>query len=168
MALIVEDGTGLSNAESYCSIEFATTHLASRGKGDLWDAVDDQEAALRAATDYMVQSYRSRWKGTRRSSSQALDWPRYNVVLSDVEGDPYLDSDFVPQEVKQACAELALRASTTDLLADVSRQTSSESVGEVSVSYFQGQSSQTQYEAIERSLRPYLRAGKGNIQIARA
>lgn len=168
MALIVEDGTGLSNAESYCSIEFATAHLTARGKGDLWDAVDDQEAALRAATDYMVQSYRSRWKGTRRSSSQALDWPRYNVVLDDVEGDPYLDSDFVPQEVKQACAELALRASTADLLADVSRQTSSESVGEVSVSYFDGQPQQTQYEAIERRIAPYIGGGSHSIAIARA
>ena len=137
MALIVETGAGLSDADSYISEADATAYLTSIGKSDAWDAIDDKEAALRLATSYLLQRYRGRWLGNRRFITQALDWPRYGVVLEDSPGgfggyEPLYDIDKVPPEVKQACALLALKTADGDLVSDIGRLTQSESVGSIS------------------------------------
>lgn len=174
MALIVEDGTGLANAESYASVAETDTYHSDRGEVD-WAALTtaEKEQALRRATDFMVQSYRQRWLGYRRTSTQRLDWPRSDVPINDGPGGygtwPYYVSDtIVPAEVKSACAELALRAAAGPLLTDTGRETVSESVGELSVTYRAGAARQTGYESVERALRPYLRSGPSTIAIGRA
>jgi DnaT-like ssDNA binding protein len=161
MALIVEDGTGKADAESYCTVAEATAHLTARGLGADWEAVDDRrEACLRKATEYITQLYRPRWKGQRLTEAQALDWPRSGVRRIDFDG--YYAENAVPAEVKKACAELALKADAADLFADVGRLASRERVeGAVDVSYFENQASQVRYEAAERTLRPLLSSGGG-------
>ena len=162
MALVVEDGSGLSTAESYASVAFATTFLKSVGKGDAWDAIDDKEVALRLATMYMLQQYRALWQGTRTRSAQALDWPRYDVC---VDGFDVL-ANIVPDDIKKACALLALKTAAGDLTADVSRATSSEKVGDIEVKYFEGQSTQTRYQQVEDMLAPYFESdGTGSYSI---
>lgn len=81
MALIVEDGTGLAAAEAYASVAEADTYHTARGREATWTDLDAdvKERALRLATDYMQQAYRSLWAGTRKTTAQALDWPRWNV-----------------------------------------------------------------------------------------
>lgn len=119
MALIVEDGTGKSDAESYISVADATAYLALHSNPTTWtDATEaDQERYLRMATQYMDSVYGSRWKGTKNTQEQALDWPRYYVV--DRNGYA-IDNDIVPVKVTYACAELAAKeaAGTDDLLPD--------------------------------------------------
>jgi hypothetical protein len=85
MALIVEDGTGLANAESYVSVAAATTYHANVGN-TAWAAITSdttKEQLLRKATDYMVAQYRLQYAGCRRYSTQSLDWPRLYVPLID-------------------------------------------------------------------------------------
>ena len=57
--LIVEDGTGLSNADSYASLAEANLYHANHGNVD-WSDIDatTKEQLLRKATDYMVAQYR--------------------------------------------------------------------------------------------------------------
>ena len=65
MAIVVEDGTGKSTAESYISVADASTYHTARGN-TAWAALTTdalREAALRKATDFMRQVYRSRWQG---------------------------------------------------------------------------------------------------------
>ena len=66
MSLIVEDGTGKSNAESYISVADADTYHSNRDNTD-WAALTtaEKERLLRIATDYMVAVYRLRWDGYR-------------------------------------------------------------------------------------------------------
>lgn len=175
MALIVEDGSGLSNAESFISVADADTYFTNRGNAS-WDAISteaEKEVALRKATDYMEQTYRSRWVGVRVSATQALSWPRLDV---EVDGFP-VDGDVVPVEVERACAELALRAHSAALLADVDKTTPQvirEKLDVMEVQYSDNSSAPgyIQYSAVDRMLAPYLPEGSGrsikSIELTRA
>lgn len=164
MALIVENGTGLANAQSYCSVAQATAYHAARNNL-AWDAVDEQEAALIKATDYMQQTYNGRWKGLQLTQLQALDWPRVGVMV----GRFLLPYSTIPVEVINACAELALRAATGDLLPDVGAQVTSETVGPISVSYAIGARQTTSYKSVDNLLARYMTGGgAGSIPVVRA
>jgi len=167
MALIVETGSGSATSESYASVAEADQRHADRSNV-AWAALATpiKEAALRRATDYLVQRYRSRWKGRRVLATQALDWPRVGVVLDDygesqgwnnfgAYGLFQVDQAIVPVPVKSACIDLALKAVTADLAPDIQRETSSESVGPLSVTYVQGAPQYAQYRAIDLELKPF-------------
>ncbi len=163
MSLICEDGSGKSDSESYISVADASNYHTVRGN-TAWAALTTdalREAALRRATDYMRQAYRSRWQGYKVNEDQALDWPRYNVV---VEGYA-IDSDIVPTEIKNACAELALRASAADLNPDLTQGVLSEQVGSIQVTYDKASPQFTRYRAIDAILSPYLKAGGGGCSM---
>ena len=164
MALIVETGAGLSTADSYISLSDANDYHSSRGNTawDDLDDVDEKEPALRRATDYMVQVYRTRWKGVRMQADQALDWPRSGVysepfMYGGVGEQPYLvDDDVVPTEVARACAKLALKAANAELAPDLDRATKREKVGPLEVEYMDGQAQYKRYREIDDMLKPFL------------
>lgn len=169
MSIIVEDGTGLATAESYISVAAATTYLNAIGN-ITWAALATdalREQALRRATHFMTGHYRLRWNGTRMTMTQALDWPRSLVPLKDAPFATYYANDTVPTEVKNACASLALRASTITLLADQTQRKSSVTVGPISTTYEAGSKVATTYAEIDAMLRPFLNGGNGQIQLVR-
>jgi hypothetical protein len=112
MAVIVEDGTGKADANSYASEAEADAYIAARGD-PAWGALQASEksAALIRATDYM-RGYMHIWKGVRAVSTQALDWPRRYVY--DFDG-TLLAENVLPLPVKTACIELAHRAAAGPL-----------------------------------------------------
>lgn len=162
MALIVEDGTGLADAESYISVADADTYFAARGNA-AWAALatEAKEQALRAGSDYMLAVYGPRWKGSRMTATQALDWPRSGVVANGFE----VDDDVVPLPVARANAELAVRASAGPLLGDQGAAVKQEVVGPISVTYQDGARQVTRYAAVDGMLGAYLRDGGGGGQI---
>ena len=179
MALIVEDGTGKSDAESYISVADADDYFSKRGNA-AWAGLttEQKEQSLRKATDYMVQAYRLRWKGVRTVATQALDWPRAFVERLDyryagingyttIDGQYYYPSNEVPEEVKRACAEMAVRASSETLLADVGAQVKSESIGPISVTYADGARQNKAYKAVDGILATFLMS-PGAVQVLRS
>ncbi|WP_395383333.1 DnaT-like ssDNA-binding protein [Mesorhizobium sp. UC22_110] len=105
--LIVEDGSGLANAESYVSASDAASYAADRGLTFPASPADKAEAALRRATAYIDNTYRTRFPGQRKKFRlQALEWPRVGVV--DMNGFP-VTGDEVPVEVVRATCEAAVR-----------------------------------------------------------
>lgn len=161
MALIVEDGTGKSDANAYCSQAFADAWHLARGI-TLWASMTgaEKDAALVRATHFLVQRYRLRWRGVRRLEAQALDWPRYQVPRVDVDyGD--VSSEVVPIEVQQACAELAFKAAAGDLAPDEGQTVKRKKVDAIEVEYAEGSSPTKRYVAIDRLLAPYLLGGSG-------
>jgi hypothetical protein len=175
MSLEVEDGTAKANAESYVSVADVSAYHAARG-ASTWALLTEaqMEQALRRATDYMLQMFRGRWKGFRKDATQALDWPRAYVYLEPfIQGgvgeQPYLVADnIVPAEVKNACAELALRAAAGELSPDLTRSKSSVRVGEISVTYDPASSEYPRFRAIDAMLSPYLTGSALNMRVARA
>lgn len=175
MTLIVEDGTGKIDAESYASVAEADTRLAAFGN-TAWAAytTSAKEIRLRIATDYMVNQYRLQWKGYRTHETQALDWPRTYVDKPDALGgygsNPnYYDDDELPVEIKNACIDLAARADDADTLApDIERVERKVKVGPIEVEYDPNSSAATVYRAIETKLRPFLSGGGVMTRLVRS
>ena len=171
MSLIVEDGTGKSDAESYINVADADTYHTNRGNTDWIElTTTKKEQLLRKATDYLVQVYRMRWKGVRVSATQALDFPRNFMEREDYEastingyqmlgGFYYYPSDDVPVEVANSCAELALKGNSEILSPDLTRATIREKVDVIEVEYDKSQPQYTKYRAIDNALAPYLATG---------
>jgi hypothetical protein len=162
MSLIVEDGTGLSTAESYISVADADTYFINRGVTS-WDALDntdDKEPALRKATEYMINKYRRRWQGARVYQIQALDWPRVGVVVDSWS----VASDEVPTEVARACAELALKANAEDLQPDLEQGVIREKVDVIEVEYDKNSPQAIRYSQIDSMLAPFL-SGIGGASV---
>jgi len=164
MALLTETGTGAAASESYISLVAAATYHTDRGNA-AWAALASdtiREQCLRKATDYMVGAFRSRWKGVRLNAVQSLDWPRFGVYLEPVlngassEYPQLVASNIVPVEIQRACAELALKASTGDLLADLTQQAIRKKVAQIEIEYDKYSSQSTRYPAIEAMLSPYF------------
>lgn len=168
MALIVEDGTGKTNAESFISVADATTYHAARGNA-AWAALASdtiREQCLRRATDYMEQAYRNRWAGYRVTSTQSLSWPRSWVPMEDVDYiATYYPNDAVPVLVANACAELALKAATATLLSDQSQMVTSESVGPLAVTYDKYSNQEIRYASVDAMLAVMFSNGGSSIQM---
>ncbi|SEL12141.1 hypothetical protein SAMN05216359_105273 [Roseateles sp. YR242] len=163
MALIVEDGTGLADAESYASVADADDYFTKRGNA-AWPVIttDKKEALLRQATEWLG-GYTGRWAGCRVKTTQALDWPRSSVRVDGVT----LAYDKVPVALVRATCELAVRASAATLTADEGAQVKSETVGPIETVYADGARQQTRYPAVEILVAPLLRSA-GGIRLVRA
>lgn len=164
--LIVEDGTGMPNAESYASVATADAYHARRPGALAWDALTtpQKESALIQATDYLQATYSTRWKGTRVKVEQALDWPRSGVVVDRVS----LAYDQLPPQIVRATCELALKSLTQPLTADEGAQVKSEKVGSLEVVYADGARQQTRWVLVEQLLGPLLKVGPNTLRVTRA
>lgn len=113
--VIVEDGTGKADANSYISRAAADSYFDTQLRTTPWTGAsnDDKDRALIMATA-QVDSF-VRWYGRRKTKAQALAWPRVNVVDYDGYEVP---SDEVPVEVQEAAAEMAKALLEGDRLAD--------------------------------------------------
>jgi hypothetical protein len=104
MPLIVEDGLGLEDAESYISVADADAHHALYGNEDWLDFSEaEKEILLRRASRDLDILYGSRFDSTLLTTTQTLLWPRVtykNAVGYAISG--------LPSQVKAATAELAL------------------------------------------------------------
>jgi hypothetical protein len=105
MALVVEDGTAKSDADSYISVADADTYFAAHGNPAAWKAADTEtkEAALRYACVWEDGNWN--WRGEIVLGTQARSFPRYSI--EDHEG-RLLSYTTVPQRIPDAQCELAL------------------------------------------------------------
>lgn len=116
MAFIVEDGTGKVDSTSYVDVSFADAYFGDQLEEgwlgivatDSHTADEIKQSCLIRATTYLDSFYR--FRGSRASSTQSLQWPRINVDTTEL-----IDTSGVPIEVQKATAELALMASTSTL-----------------------------------------------------
>lgn len=107
--LIVEDGTGLTGANTYLSLADADIYwVTNRGNPSPWSTADDdaKNVALLMGTAYLDFTYNGLWRGRRVARENSLDWPRWDFKDSDGF---QIYSDEIPQAVKDAAAEAALR-----------------------------------------------------------
>lgn len=111
MTIVVEDGTGLPNAESYVSVADCVAYAVSRGLSFAESPPDDAEAALRRATTWIDGQFGARFTGRKTNGrAQALQWPRTDAT--DADGFD-IASDEVPDEIIRATCEAAIRELAT-------------------------------------------------------
>lgn len=138
----VEDGTGLSNATSYVSIDELKQYFFNNGYD--FDSLDDNTIMrlLNKSTLYVDSNYQSSWPGYIAVDGQSLLWPRVSAYyLTGYE----IDEDEIPKEVKDAVCEMAYMINAgTDPFANIEKtgQVKSSSVAvdviKESYSYFEG------------------------------
>jgi hypothetical protein len=119
MAIIVEDGSGLTNAQAMTSVAEANRYFAARGEAE--PPVATMEAALVRGWQYIENAYRGRWKGRKVWELQALAWPRQGVID---EEDFEIQPNVVPKLVKDAnCHAALLHIQGVDLVVGASATT---------------------------------------------
>jgi len=153
MALIVEDGSVVTGANTYANLATVDAYHAALGQDGTgaWDGTDeDKETAILRAMRYLENL---NWVGSKTAQGNPLQWPRYETY--DRSGYLYA-SDIVPQPVVNALCEAALveltspgalRASTS-----TSGQIKREKVDVIETEFFESFQSRTSYDAIEDEL----------------
>lgn len=165
MTFTVEDGTGITNANSLCAVNFADSYFTDRAIAGWTGTNDAKQSALIRATDYIETRFGPRFKGSKADEDQALSWPRVEVCADDT----------VPVAVRKATAEYALRALTAVLLPDPVYDDSgrlvaskSEKVGPISetVTYITGTGVVIfrAYPAADALLKPWLKSSSGLVR----
>lgn len=163
--LVVEDGTGLVNANSYIDVAYADSYFTN--KGDLvWDTytLADKETYVFNAATAVDAKWGSAYRGTMWTSDQAMLFPRTTFI--DGNGRK-VAAQTIPKELKDTQCEMAFtEGAGTDLFIDPDsgssnvKQTSS-GVGrgavEESVTYFSPTTSST-YTVPLTLIRPILKA----------
>lgn len=142
MALVLEDGTGLTNAESYVDVDYVDAYFLKRGITE-WAGLTNREQLIIRAMDYIENNYT--YQGTKLLSTQSLQFPRL------INGETVY-----PIALKNAVCELALKANSGDLLQDTGKITIREKVGALEVEYDSNQDDLTSYNYVNKLLAPYL------------
>ncbi|AUZ46545.1 DnaT-like ssDNA-binding protein [Pseudomonas orientalis] len=107
MMLIIEDGTGKPDAESYASAEDLALYAVKFG-AVIPAGAPAQEALLRRAALVMDGMT---WKGRKSNSEQALSWPRREVLL-DREIKP---NNYLPARIQYGQMALAAEIHQDDI-----------------------------------------------------
>lgn len=155
MAIIVEDGSMVTSANSYVT-EIELTAFATARSVTL---VATAEVLLIKAMDY-IESLA--FIGTKYTSTQSLQWPRSGAYV-----DSYLFSyAAIPQELKNGLMQCAIAIDqSNDPLQDISRATVREKVGDIEVEYNKSASSVVRNRKILIVLAKLLAAGSGSNTI---
>lgn len=173
MALIVEDGSIVPNADSYVSLAEIDTFNDNYVSDPAWDTAtdQDQEVAARQATLTVDSCFTEDWIGTLVENDQSLDWPRSNAVASN--GRTYADNE-IPKILRDACSKLAITALSEELLPDqenpgtIKKTKNKVAVIEEEIEYF-GASQQKLFTLAQKLLSPLLVGGSsGQSQVARS
>ena len=157
MALIIEDGTGKTNSDSYASEAELAAYALKRGV--TIDGTDTQ--LLIKAMDYLEQQ---NFKGTKGTKEQALQWPRFDVIIDSY----WIDTDEIPLLLKEAQMEYALSIdSGTDPSETIGRTVKKEKVSSIEVEYMDGANDSPFIRAASQKLRKLLKVG-GSLMVSRA
>lgn len=111
MPLVVEDGTGLSDADALVSLADFQSYCSNRGYDLTGFSNDVQERSIRLATTFIeglgrrLRDNGSRWPGYRTVATQRRIWPRTDACYQDGTS---IAVDVVPAAVAEAVSEAAV------------------------------------------------------------
>jgi hypothetical protein len=161
--LVIEDGTNVSGANSYITLDEFFTYVDNRELSLSAGSDHDYLAALLIkATDY-IESFRGRFKGDKANDTQALQFPRDDLYIDCV----LISNTAIPTELKNAQASIAydldamsLTKAAPSVAASEKGDITKEKVGEIEVEYDStgNRKSTPTYNDAMGWLRPMLRA----------
>lgn len=103
-AIIVEDGSGVPNANSYVDAAQITEFLETFG---VVPTATIESLAITSAMFLSISA--SCWPGCRATDVQGMDWPRKDAYIGSCSYTPF-PSDQIPSQIKQAQLFAALAA----------------------------------------------------------
>lgn len=163
MTIIIETGTGLTDSESYASVAFADAYFTARNNTAWTGTGAEKEARLRIATEHIDSFYGQRFKGTRYSIAQALQWPRFGVWVDGYE----LEPDVIPVDLQRAVCEFALQAISTDLAPNLTQGIVREKIDVIEVEYDSNSRRLPTFTKASSLLSKYLTGGVNQCKIER-
>lgn len=145
MAIVVEDGTLVSGANSYITLAEFKAWADDRGITYGTDSKISEQ--LYRAHDYFESL---RFKGLKSDENQTMQWPRDQVLV-----DGYaVDSNEIPKEVKTSLFELIkIEIDGDSKLAPSEREVLSEQVDSIKITYKDNAGMKRSTPALERALR---------------
>lgn len=127
MALVVEDGSVVSGANSYVTLTEFKTWADNRGIDYGTDYVLEQK--ILRAMDFLE---RQLFIGEKANEEQPLQWPRVEAVIDGY----YVDATEVPTDVKKALYEATVvEIQGYSELNTQERRTVMEKIGDITVQY---------------------------------
>jgi len=145
MALVIEDGSVVTGANSYVTLAEFKAWADSR---DISYNADDNvlEAQILRAMDYIERLY---FIGNKANENQPLQWPRTEALIDGY----YADATEIPKEVKIAVYEATVvEAAGYSELEVQSRKTLRERVGDIEVQYADNSENRTITPALQYAL----------------
>ena len=151
MAIVVENGTVVSGANSYVTEAELATYAADRGVTISGTA----SVLLIQAMDYLESL---NYIGIKYSEDQPLQWPRDEVYIDGY----YIERTTIPNELKngQLAAALAIDAGNNPL-STVDRATKREKVDVIEVEYMDNAPAEAVVRTINAAMRKLLASSTG-------
>lgn len=157
MALIVEDGSGKTDSNSYATVAELDSYASLRGI--TLTAADDsaKEVLLIKAMDYL-ESLQGSYKGIKSNQYQFLQWPRYNVWIDSY----YISSDSIPKDMINAQLIAAVIVDGGgELQPTVTPKVLSEKIDTLAVTYSDSSMNNTLYPQLTSAIGPLVDGGMG-------
>lgn len=165
--MIVEDGTGKIDANSYVSLADANLYHAARGNSGWVGGQGAKEVALIRATQAIDAKGLRRFVGDKATSTQALAWPRTDAT--DAYGFDIAETALPPALIKSICEaaliEIMNQGALEPTLERGGMVTRERVEGAIDISYANGAPQGTTYSVVTNALSPLLRSG--GIQVER-
>lgn len=148
MALVVENGSNVSGANTYVTLAEFKAWADDRGITYGNDA--DVTKHIYRAMDFIE---RQNFQGRKANETQPLQWPRTDVLIDGY----YVDATEIPKELKIALYEqINIEHLGFSNLETIDRRTIQESIGDISVTYDSNSSSKTDTPALTYALKKLI------------
>ena len=140
ITLVVENGTGLPDANSYCDLDYAVEYCTMKGYTDWLKLSENQQKIFIIRGTEFVDNFYT-WKGIRHRQSQSMAFPR-----DDIYDDDRYPVDGIPDKLKKACIEAAFlnassSANTLFSTKDDNGKVKKQKVDTLEVEYFNAEQS---------------------------
>lgn len=168
MTLIVEDGTGVADANTYLSLDDIKAWAEARGV----DTTSFTEPMVIKAMDF-IERMRDKYAGSTSTANQRLAFPRYNIWY---EGD-YISPTLIHQRLKDALSQLVVYVSQGIELEPISkggetkflvRQKLGPIEREYSEAAFLASNLTPAFYTVSSLLAPFMKRGSGQLAVSRA
>lgn len=157
MAIIIEDGTVVSGANSYVTVAEITTYATNNGI----NLIGDPTQLVYRSMNYIESQ---NLIGDKYSRDQPLQWPRLNIYIDGY----YYDYNEIPQLLKDAqCAVAIAIADGADPLGIIERETKREKVGDIEVEYKDSSSNASYSRSINAFMKKLVKGGGANVMVQR-
>jgi hypothetical protein len=163
---------GAVDANSYCSVAEGDSYHETHLYASAWNSasITTKEIALIHATRLLDDMYE--WAGWATEDEQPLMWPRETVLTKN--GQDWLDDDVIPQDLKNATAEMARNLIIGDRTEDNAVETQglrSLTAGSVSLSFKDSVQAKVVPDAVVNLIPDHwgrLKGSDGMLEVARA
>lgn len=168
--IVVEDGSGVSGANSYGDVDGAREYASNRGV-DLSGVADDRVAGWLITAMDLIESYRTEFIGEKSYDGQILQWPRLkdngDGTTSNIEIDdqPFM-SNSIPYFLLNAQYQLVIDQSNGVALSPSQAQNAIikvDKTGPLMTEYFDGADSQPYLPTFVSWITPLLNGGPGSM-----